>query len=147
MRRGGLSTIRSATSAIAEVALRTKVFRICCALIALRFQLFFSVNSAILYIEFELNFVPFDRNINKGRPSLAIICSFWSQIAKNAVFALCCEIHFAEGRLRFNLVRKCRFAIAELCCASTESKSSLRKLRCASEIKKIKSRILRCAFG
>ena len=50
----------SATSAIAEVALRTKVFKICCALIALRFQFFFfffSVNSEILYI--DLNFVPF----------------------------------------------------------------------------------------
>ena len=106
MHRGGLSAIRSATSAIVEVALRTKVFRICCALIALRFQLFFLVDSAILYIEFELNFVPFNCNINKCQPSLAIICSFLSQIAKNAVFALCCEIHFLEGRLRFNLVRK-----------------------------------------
>ena len=130
MHRGGLSAIRSATSAIVEVALWTKVFRICCALIALCFQLFFLVNSAILYIEFEINFVPFDRNIDKCRPSLAIICSFLSQIAKNAVFALCCEIHFAEGRLRFNLVRKCRSAIAELYCASPKSKSSLRKLRC-----------------
>ena len=42
---------------IAEVALRTKLFKICCALIALRFQFFFSVNSAILDI--ELIFVPF----------------------------------------------------------------------------------------
>ena len=34
--RGGQNAFR--TSAIAEVALRTKVFKICCALIALRFQ-------------------------------------------------------------------------------------------------------------
>ena len=46
----------SATSAIAEVALQNKAFKICCALIALRFQ-FFLVNSAILYI--DRNFVPF----------------------------------------------------------------------------------------
>ena len=42
---------------IVEVALRTKVFKICCALIALRFQNFFSGNSANLYI--DLNFAPF----------------------------------------------------------------------------------------
>ena len=53
--------------------------------------------------------------------------TFLPKIA-NAVFALCCEISIAEVRLRFNLVRKCRSAIAELRCASTESKSSLRKL-------------------
>ena len=47
----------SATSAIAEVALRTKVFKICCALIALRFQIFVLVNSAVLYT--DLNFVAF----------------------------------------------------------------------------------------
>ena len=71
---------------------------------------------------------------------------FLPKIAKNAVFALFCEISVAEVRLRFNLVQKCCSAIAELRCASTESKSSLWKLRCASEIKKIKLRILRCAF-
>ena len=42
---------------IAEVALQTKVFKICSALIAIRLQFFFLVNSAILYI--EPNFVPF----------------------------------------------------------------------------------------
>ena len=61
---------------------------------------------------------------------------FLSKIAKNAVFALCCEISIAEVRLRFNLAQKCRSAMAELRCASTESKSSLQKLRCASEMKK-----------
>ena len=71
---------------------------------------------------------------------------FSSKIAKNAVFALCCEISIAEVGLRFYLVQKCRSAIAELRCASNELKSSLRKLRCASESKKIKLRILRCAF-
>ena len=75
-----------------------------------------------------------------------LVTLFQFKIAKNAVFALCCEISIAKVGLRFNLVRKCRSAIAELRCASTESKSSLQKLRCASESKKIKLRILRCAF-
>ena len=70
-----------------------------------------------------------------------LLTLFQSKIAKNAVFALCCEISIVEVRLRFNLVRKWRSAIAELRCALTELKSSLRKLRCASEIK------LNCAFG
>ena len=61
---------------------------------------------------------------------------FLFKIAKTAVFALCCEISAAEVRLRFNFVRKCRSAIAELRYASTESKSSLQRLRCALEIKK-----------
>ena len=42
---------------IVEVALRAKVFKICCALVALRFQFFFSINSAILHI--KLNVVRF----------------------------------------------------------------------------------------
>ena len=60
---------------------------------------------------------------------------FQTKIAKTELFALCCEISIAEVTLRFNLVRKWRSAIAELRCASTESKSSLRKLRCAFDIK------------
>ena len=79
----------------------------------------------------------FHRNIDKFRPRLANYLLFFSlKIAKNAVFALCCEISIAEVRLRFNLVRKYRFPIAELRCASSESKSSLQKWRCASECKK-----------
>ena len=89
---------------IAEFALRTKVFKICCALIALRFQKFFRLITQF----YSLNLVSFhfDRNINNCRPSLAIICPFLSQIVKNAVFALCCEISIEEVRLRFNLVQK-----------------------------------------
>ena len=77
-RRGGQSAT-SATSAIAEialcfsflflniaeVALRTKVFKICCTLIAQRFQIFFSVNSAILYI--DLNFQRWSRGHKQAR--------------------------------------------------------------------------------
>ena len=66
--------------------------------------------------------------------------TFFLKSQKNAVFALCCEISIAEVGLRFSLVPKCRSAIVELRCASTESKSSLRKLRYASQIKKIESR-------
>ena len=61
---------------------------------------------------------------------------FLSKIAKNAMFLWCCEISIAEVWLRFNLIRHLRSAIAELRCASTESKSSMRKLRSASNIKK-----------
>ena len=71
---------------------------------------------------------------------------FLSKIAKNAVFALCCEISIAEVRLRDDLVPKCCSAIAELRCVSIESKNSSQKFRCTSEIKKINLRILRCAF-
>ena len=70
---------------------------------------------------------------------------FLPKIAKNAVFALCCKTSVAKVRLRFNLLRKSRPAIAEMRFALTELESSLRKLRCASKIKK-KLRILRCAF-
>ena len=124
---------------IVEVALRTKVFKICCTLIALRFQIFFRFIAQ--FYTLNLILFHFDRNVNKCRPSLAIICSFLSQIAKNAVFALCCEISVTQARLRFNLVRKCRSAIAELRCASIELKSSLRS--CA-ELQKLKK--LNCAF-
>ena len=55
---------------------------------------------------------------------------FLSEIAKNAVFAWCCEISIAEGRLHFNLVQKSHSAI------STEAKSLWRELRCASQNKK-----------
>ena len=54
---------------LAEVALRTKVFKICCALIALRFQ-----NSFQLLAQFyalSLILFHFDRNIDKCSPSLA----------------------------------------------------------------------------
>ena len=68
--------------------------------------------------------------------------SFLPKIAKNAALTLYREISIAEVRLLFKLVQKCRSAITELRCASTKSKSSLRKLRCASEIRK-----MRCAFS
>ena len=47
---------------------------------------------------------------------------FLSKITKNAVFELCCEISVAKVKLRFNMVRKSRSAIAKLRCTSTESK-------------------------
>ena len=38
--------------------------------------------------------------------------SKFAQNRKNEVFGLCCEISIAKVALRFNLVRKYRFAIA-----------------------------------
>ena len=136
---------QSATSTIAEVAMRTKVFKICCGLIALHFQNFFQLIAQ--FYKLNLILFHFDRNIDQCRPFFLATCLLFSvKIAKNAVFALCCEISITKVGLRFNLVRKCRSAIAELRCPSTESKSSSRKFRCASAIKKINLRILRCAF-
>ena len=60
---------------IAEVALRSKVFQICCALITLRFRNFFRFRAQF----YRLNLI-----------------LFWSRVAKKAVFALCCEISIAE---------------------------------------------------
>ena len=84
----GAQSATSATSAIAEVALRfnflflniaevtlrTKVFEICCALIALRFQNFFRLIAQFYTLNFI--FFHFDRNITKCRPSLAKYLSF-----------------------------------------------------------------------
>ena len=52
---------------IAEVALRTKVFKICCALIALRFQ-FFCFCLIVQFYILALILFHFDRNIDKYRP-------------------------------------------------------------------------------
>ena len=53
----------------AEVALRTKVIKICCALIALRFQIFFQLKAQF----YTLNLIlpRLDCNANKCRPCLA----------------------------------------------------------------------------
>ena len=70
-----------------------------------------------------------------------LVSLFLSKIAKNAVFALHREISIAEVRLRFNLVRKCRSAIAELRCALVES-----KVHCGSCAKLQKLKKVSCAF-
>ena len=54
---------------IAEVALRTKVFKSYCALIALRFQNFFWLIAQ--FYTFNLILFHFERNIDKCQPSLA----------------------------------------------------------------------------
>ena len=98
---------------IVEVALHTKIFKICCAFIALRFQKFFWLIAQ--FYTLNLTLFPFDCNVNKFRPSLAFISSFFvSNRKKNVVFALWCEISIAEVGLCFNLVPKYRSAIAEL---------------------------------
>ena len=106
---------------IEEVALRTTVIKICYAFIALRFQNFFRLIAQ--FYPLNLILLHFNRNTDKFWPSLAnYLLFFLSKIVKNAVFQFCFEIFIAKVRLRFNLVRKCRSAIAELRCALTESK-------------------------
>ena len=56
----------SATSAIAEVALRNKALKICCALTALRFQIFFWLKAQ--FYALNLILFHFDRNIDKCWP-------------------------------------------------------------------------------
>ena len=66
----------SATSASAEVALRNKAFKICCALIALRFQFFFRLKAQ--FYTLNLILLNFHRNIDKFRASLANYLLFFS---------------------------------------------------------------------
>ena len=81
---------------MAEVALITKVSKNCCSLIALRFQSFFSVNSAILYI--ELNFLPFRFQYQQMLAFLSKLFAFFRfKIAKNAV--LLCVVKFQLRKL------------------------------------------------
>ena len=54
---------------IAKVELRTKVFKICCALIVPRFQNFFRLISP--FYTLNLTLFHFDRNVDKCRPYLA----------------------------------------------------------------------------
>ena len=63
---------------------------------------------------------------------------FLFKIAKNAVFALCSKFQWWKFGCALTWYEN---DIPELRCASTESKSSLRKLRGASEIER-----LNCAF-
>ena len=70
--------------------LQTKVFKFCCALIALRFLSFFQLKAQ--FYTLNLIFFQFDR--------------------KNVVFALCYEILVAEVKLSLNnLVPKCHFVM------------------------------------
>ena len=124
MRRGGHSAIRSATSAIAkvalrfnflflniaEVALRTKVVKICCALIALRFQ-FFSVKAQF----YALNVIlfHFDRNINKYRPSFCSYLLFFCLKLQNKRY----------------LHRVVRFQLLKLSCALAWYENAVPQLR------------------
>ena len=79
-----------------EVALRTKVSKICCSLIALRFQSFFSVNSAILYI--ELIVVPFRLQYRQMFAFFSKLFAFFRfKIAKNGV--LLCVVKFQLRKL------------------------------------------------
>ena len=63
-------------SAIAEVALRTKVFKICCALIARRFQVFFRL--IVKFYTLNLILFHFDCNFDKCGPSFANYALFFA---------------------------------------------------------------------
>ena len=65
---------------IAEITMRTKVFKICCVLIALRFQNFFRLIAQ--FYTLNLILFLFDRNIDKCRDCLANYLLFLSKIAK-----------------------------------------------------------------
>ena len=64
----------------AEVALRTKVFKICCALIALRFQIFFRLKAQFYTLNIILPHL--DRNVDNWRPCLAYDLLFFSLNSK-----------------------------------------------------------------
>ena len=61
---------------IAEVALRNKAFKICCALIALRFLFFFRLKAQ--FYALSLILLHFDCDIGKCRPSIANHLLFFS---------------------------------------------------------------------
>ena len=72
---------------IVEVALRTKVFKICCALIALHFQNFFWVIGQ--FYTLNLILFHFDRNINKCRTSLATYLLFFCHKSQKMRYLQC----------------------------------------------------------
>ena len=121
------------------------MFKICCASIALRFQIFFQLKAQ--FYTLNLILLHLDGNFDKFWPSIANYLLFFSLKLQKMRY-LHCGVKFQLRKLGCALTwyEKCCSAIAELRCTSTESKSSLRKLHCASETKKIKLRILRCAF-
>ena len=72
---------------------------------------------------------------------------YQSKIAKNAVFAMCCEILIAEVRLCFNLVRKCRSAIANYVALQQNQKVYWGSFAALQKLKQLYTLlILRCAF-
>ena len=79
----------SATSAIAEIALQTKVFKICWALIALRFQfLFFFFRLIAQFYILNLILFHFDRNIDECRRFLANYLLFFCLKSQNCVVGI-----------------------------------------------------------
>ena len=98
---------------IAEVALRTEVFKICCALIALRFQNSFQLIAQI----YTLNLIlfHFDRNIDKCPPFLA-----------NYLLFFC--LKFQKMRYLYCVVKS---QLRKLNCALTWYENAVPQLRCA----------------
>ena len=86
----------SKTFGIAEVALRTKVFKICCVLIALRFQIFFRLIAQ--FYTLSLILFHFDYNITKCGLSLSNFALFLSKI-----LYLQCVVEFQLQKLGYAL--------------------------------------------
>ena len=91
--------------------MRTKVFKSCCALIALRFQNFFRLIAQ--FCTFNSILFHFDRNIDKCRPSLA-----------NYLLFFC----LTSQKMRY-LHRAVRFQLLKLNCALTWSENAIPQLR------------------
>ena len=122
--------------------MQNKAFKICCALIAFRFQKFFRLKAQ--FYTLNLILLHFHWNIDKFRACLANYSLFFSLKLQKTQY-LHCAVKFRLRKLGCALTWN-ENTVPQLRCASTESKTSLRKLRCASESKKIKLRILRGAF-
>ena len=126
--------------------MRNKVFKICCALIALRFQNFFRLKAQFYTLNLILLY--FHRNIDKFRACLANYLLFFSLKVQNMQYLRCVV----------------KFRLRKLGCALTWYENTVPQLRncvalqlnqkvycgsCAAlqKAKKIKLRILRCAFA
>ena len=124
---------------IAEVALRTKVFKICCALIALRFQIYFRVIAQ--FYTLNLILFHFDRNFNKCRPSLANNLVFFCLNSQKMRYLLCVvkfQLRKLDCALTWykNVLPQLRNRVAlqlnqNVYCGSCAALQKLKKLNCA----------------
>ena len=83
-----------------EVALQTKVFKICCALIVLRFQFFFLVIAQ--FYTLTLILFHFDCDMDKCRPSLANYLLFFC-LKSQKMRCLHCVVKFQLRRVGWAL--------------------------------------------
>ena len=124
---------------IAEVALRNKTFKICCALIALHFQNFFRLKAQ--FYKLNLILLHFDRNIDKCRASLANHLLFF-RLKLQKMRYLHCVVIFQLRKLGCaltwyeNVVPQLRNCVAlqlnqKVHCGSCAALQRAKKLNCA----------------